>query len=189
MSQTKSLSPECEEHLNNFLNYLKYFSDKCNVLSSISHMHYEDKYGLSDFFKWCSQDLNKMSDKIADFIKDRNGNVHLKDLIAVKFNPENEKRIDLHSCTPYELVDYLHKEDTHYNEMLNDLIHFAEKQDDKGLKHFFVGYKDELTNWNRKFDESLYTMRTSTTSSKMTEKDLDHLFQDQFNKIKNFRQI
>lgn len=189
MSQVKSLSKDTEEHLNNFLNYLKYFSDKCDVLSSISHFHYEDKFGLSDFFKWCSQDLNKMSDKIADFIKDRNGNVHLKDLIAIKFNAENEKKVDLHSCTPFELADYLHKEDTHYNDMLNDLIRFAEKQDDKGLKDFFVSYKDELANWNQKFDEALYTMRTTTTSSKMTENDLQNVFQEQFNKIKHFREI
>ncbi|RNA05981.1 hypothetical protein BpHYR1_011393 [Brachionus plicatilis] len=189
MSQAKTLTKETEEKLNHFFNYLKYFSDKCTTLSSISHLHYGGRYGLCDFFNWCAQDLNKMDEKVVDYIKQRNGQVNLIDLIASKFDVETEKKVDLHSLTPYELVDYLHKEDTRYNDLLNDFIRFADKQKDEELKQFFASYKDELTNWNKKIDDSLITIRKSTTSSKLTEDDLHNVFQNQFDKIRNFREI
>ncbi|CAF1048710.1 unnamed protein product [Brachionus calyciflorus] len=191
MSESKSvnLSKKCEDELNRFLNYLKYFSDKCNTLASVSHLHYENKFGLVDLFNWCSQDLSKMGDKVIDYLKQRGSQVHPEDLIASKFNIESEKKVNLHTLPAYDLVDYLHKEDTHYNDLLNDMIKCAERENDHDLKQFYESYKDELSNWNKKIDGVLDHLRSARMSAKLTDSDLDNLYKNKFKEITQFREI
>lgn len=188
-SKLENLSKSSEDQLNHLVNYLKFFSDKCSTLASISHFHHGDKYGQVEFYNWCAQDLNKMADQVIDYIKKRGGKVHPEDIIACKFNIDSEKKVDLNILPPIELLDYLHKEDKHYNDKLNEMIKFASNEGDINMKDLVKGLKDELEKWNAKFDDSIKILRSANASTKMNPNDLENVFKSQFNEIKKFREI
>ncbi|CAF0746305.1 unnamed protein product [Brachionus calyciflorus] len=171
MSETHKQSVEYQ--LRRLVNYLRNFNEICKALSIYFRKEVEDNYGMADFYQWCSGDLLKSADKVNGYISKIGGNTKFEDI---------EPPQHINYGTPVQTMEYIHKEDSHLANLIQEIYNFAETNNDKDLMDFM--HKEliiPLKAWNKSFDSVLPNLRSATPEV------LSETFQRTFELMKKYR--
>lgn len=172
-----NIGQSAEDLLSQLVNHLMSLEHKCKSMSCYFRKNYQDKYGIADFYEWCSRDLDKCVEHVTDYMKKNGSQVQLKQIEK----PETEDY-----GSPIESLEYVLREDKCLSSLMQNIHEWANSNNDHKLKEFMqkemIG---PMSAWNQHIEKMIEKMRVANQNQNLNE--LDKTFKSEFSLIKQLR--